>query len=134
MAEDLEAAKEGWKLRAAEYEKEIQRVEYLWDESVECFFHNAIDQIKYLNPGVELRTRGMSTLCVVRDGKWYRGTGKFFVEELPGEAEITPPPMQPLTLEADAVREDKKGPTETEMVDARILGLDVSKPPGNEND
>ncbi|KAJ1397219.1 hypothetical protein SESBI_31953 [Sesbania bispinosa] len=134
VAEDLEAAKEGWKFRAIKYEKEIQRVEDLWDESAECFFHNAIDQIKYLNPGVELRTRGMSTLCVVCDGKWYRGTGKFFVEELPGEAEITPPPMQPLTLEADAVREDKKGPTEIEMVDARILGLDVRKPPGNEND
>ncbi|KAJ1387229.1 hypothetical protein SESBI_40142 [Sesbania bispinosa] len=28
-AEDLEAAKEGWRLRAAEYEKEIQRVEDL---------------------------------------------------------------------------------------------------------
>ncbi|KAJ1409698.1 hypothetical protein SESBI_22517 [Sesbania bispinosa] len=134
MAEDLEAAKEGWDLKAAEYEKEIQRVEDLWDESAECFFHNAIDQIKYLNPWVELRTRGMNTLCVVRDGKWYRGTGKYFVEELPGETEITPPPMQALTLEADAVCDDKRGPTESEMMDARILGLDDSKPPEDETE
>ncbi|KAJ1416728.1 hypothetical protein SESBI_17116 [Sesbania bispinosa] len=120
MAEDLENAMGEWKLKAAEYEKEIQRVEDLWDESAECFFHNAIDQIKFLNPGVELRTRGMSTLCVVRDA--------------PSEAEIDPPPMQPLTLEADVVRDEKEGPTESEMVDARILGLDDNKPPKNETD
>ncbi|KAJ1381515.1 hypothetical protein SESBI_45065 [Sesbania bispinosa] len=76
----------------------------------------------------------MSTLCVVRDGKWYRGTGKYFVEEAPGEVEIDPPPMQPLTFEADVVRYEKKGPTESEMVDVRILGLDDSKPPENETD
>ncbi|KAJ1378525.1 hypothetical protein SESBI_47773 [Sesbania bispinosa] len=108
MVEDLEDAREEWKLKAAEYEKEIQRVEDLWDESAECFFHNSIDQIKFLNPGVELQA--------------------------PGEAEIDPPPMQPLTLEADVVRDEKKGPTESEMVDARILGLDDSKLPENETD
>ncbi|KAJ1399700.1 hypothetical protein SESBI_30118 [Sesbania bispinosa] len=132
VAEDFEAAREGWKLQAAEYENEIQRVEDLWDESAECFFHNAIDQIKYLNPGTELRTKDMSTLCVVRDGKWYRGPGKYFMEELPGEEEITLPPMQPVPLEADAAREDKKGPIESEMVDAQVLGLDESKPPEDE--
>ncbi|KAJ1421262.1 hypothetical protein SESBI_13850 [Sesbania bispinosa] len=127
--EDFEAAKEDWKLKEASYEKEIRRVEDLWDESAECFFHNAIDQIRYLNPGTELRTKGMSTLCVVRDGKWYRGVGKYFVEELSGEEEFIPPPMQPIPLEADAAREDKKVPTESEMVDAQVLGLDESKPP-----
>ncbi|KAJ1421749.1 hypothetical protein SESBI_13386 [Sesbania bispinosa] len=109
VAEELEASKGEWKLKAAEYEKEIQRVEDLWDESAECFFHNAIDQ-------------------------WYRGTGKYFVEELPGEAEITPSPLQPVPLEADAVREDKKGSTESEMVDVKILGLDDSRPPEEEAD
>ncbi|KAJ1411236.1 hypothetical protein SESBI_21277 [Sesbania bispinosa] len=118
MAEDLEGAREEWRVKAAEYEKEIQRVEDLWDESAEVFFHNAIDQIKFLNPGVDLRTRGMSTLCVVRDGKWYRGTGKFFVEEDPSEVEIAPPPMHPLILEADIASGDMKGPSESEMVDA----------------
>ncbi|KAJ1404874.1 hypothetical protein SESBI_26276 [Sesbania bispinosa] len=29
-------------------------------------------KMKFLNPGVELRTRGMSTLCMVQDGKWYQ--------------------------------------------------------------
>ncbi|KAJ1422919.1 hypothetical protein SESBI_12682 [Sesbania bispinosa] len=96
MAEDLEEARKEWKVKAAEFEKEIQRVEDLWDESAEVFFHNAIDQIKLLNPGVDLRTRGMSTLCVVRDSKWYRGTGKFFVAEDPSDVEIAPPPMHPL--------------------------------------
>ncbi|KAJ1437340.1 hypothetical protein SESBI_03667 [Sesbania bispinosa] len=110
MAEDLENARGEWKLKEAEYEKEIQRVEDLWDESAECFFHNAVDQIKFLNPGIELRTRA------------------------PNEAEIDPPPMQPLTLEADVVRDEKEGPTESEMVDARILGLDDNKPPKNESD
>ncbi|KAJ1383975.1 NTP pyrophosphohydrolase MazG, putative catalytic core [Sesbania bispinosa] len=43
VVEDFEAAKEDWKLKEAGYEKEIRRVEDLWDESVECFFHNAID-------------------------------------------------------------------------------------------
>ncbi|KAJ1400764.1 hypothetical protein SESBI_29307 [Sesbania bispinosa] len=127
MVEDLEAAKEEWKLKAADYEKEIRRVEDLWDKSTECFFHTAIDQIKYLNPGVELRTKGMSTLCVVHDGKWYRGVGKYFVEEQSGEEELISPPMQPIPLEADAAREDKKGPTESKMVDAHDLGLDASK-------
>ncbi|KAJ1422249.1 hypothetical protein SESBI_13070 [Sesbania bispinosa] len=123
--EDFEAAKEEWKFKAANYEKEIQRVGDLWDESAECFFfHTAIDQIKYPNPKVELRTKGMSTLCVVRDGKWYRGVGKHFVEEQLGEEEIIPPPMQPIPLEADAARDDQKGPTESEMVD---LGLDAGK-------
>ncbi|KAJ1400458.1 hypothetical protein SESBI_29524 [Sesbania bispinosa] len=130
MAEDLEDAKKEWKFQATRYEKEIQRVEDLWDESAEIFFHNAIDQIKFLNPEDELRTKGMSTLCVVRDGKWYRGTGKFFVEEAPSDVEITPPPMQPITLEADVVRDEMKGPTESEMVDAKILGLDDSRPLG----
>ncbi|KAJ1402477.1 hypothetical protein SESBI_28013 [Sesbania bispinosa] len=95
MAEDLEGAREEWK-------------------------------IKFLNPGVDLRTRGMSTLCVVRDGKWYRGTGKFFVEEDPSEVEIAPPPMHPLILEADIASGDMKGPSESEMVDAQILGLETS--------
>ncbi|KAJ1400740.1 AH/BAR domain superfamily [Sesbania bispinosa] len=134
MAEGLEDAKEEWKLQAAKYEKEIRRVEDLWDESAEIFFHNAIDQIKFLNPGVDLCTRGMSTLCVVRDGKWYQGTGEFFVEEAPSDMEITPPPMQPITLEADAVRDEMKSPTESEMVDAKILGLDDSKPPEGETE
>ncbi|KAJ1385952.1 hypothetical protein SESBI_41240 [Sesbania bispinosa] len=122
--EEFEAAEEGWKLKAAKYEKEIRRVEDLWDESAECFFHTAIDQIKYLNPEVELRTKGMSMLCVVRDGKWYRRVGKYFVEEQPGKEEITPPPMRPIPLEADAARDDQKGPTESKMVD---LGLDAGK-------
>ncbi|KAJ1417305.1 hypothetical protein SESBI_16732 [Sesbania bispinosa] len=131
VVEDFDAAKEDWKLKEVGYEKEIRRVEDLSDESAECFFHNAIDQIRYLNPGTELRTKGISTLCVVRDGKWYRGVGKYFVEELSGEEELIPPLMQPIPLEADAAREDKKGPTEPEMVDAQVLGLDESKPPEN---
>ncbi|KAJ1383925.1 hypothetical protein SESBI_42937 [Sesbania bispinosa] len=109
MAEDLEGAREGWKVKAAEFEKEIQRVEDLWDESAEVFFHNAIDQIKFLNPGVDLRTRGMSTL----------------------EVEIAPPPMHPLILEADIASGDMKGPSESEMVDAQILGLEDNKSEGD---
>ncbi|KAJ1431182.1 putative carboxy-terminal kinesin 2-like isoform X1 [Sesbania bispinosa] len=35
MAEDLEGAREEWKVKATEFEKEIQRVEDLWDESAE---------------------------------------------------------------------------------------------------
>ncbi|KAJ1410290.1 hypothetical protein SESBI_22024 [Sesbania bispinosa] len=56
------------------------------------------------------------------------GTGKFFVAEDPSDVEITPPPMQPITLEADVVTEDMKGPSEYEMVDAQILGLEDSQP------
>ncbi|KAJ1382846.1 hypothetical protein SESBI_43899 [Sesbania bispinosa] len=74
-------------------------------------------KIRYLNPDVELRTKGMSTLCVVRDGKWYRGVGKYFMEEMPGDEEITPTPIMPIPLKEDVEREEKKRPTESEMVD-----------------
>ncbi|KAJ1423970.1 PAS domain S-box protein [Sesbania bispinosa] len=124
IVEEVEAAKEDWKQKADWYEKEICRVEDLWDESSECFFHTAIDQIRYLNPGVELRMKGMSTLCVVRDDKWYHGVRKYFVEEKPRDKEITPPPIQPVPLQANVAREEQKGPIEAEMVD---LGLDANK-------
>ncbi|KAJ1378526.1 hypothetical protein SESBI_47774 [Sesbania bispinosa] len=79
MAEDSRAREE-WKVKAAEFEKEIQRVEDLWDESA---------------------------------------------EEDPSEVEIAPPPMHPLILEADtSLPGDMKGPSESEMVDAQILGLE----------
>ncbi|KAJ1384607.1 hypothetical protein SESBI_42379 [Sesbania bispinosa] len=111
---------EAIQVKAEWYEKEIRHVEDLWDESAECFFHTAFDQIKYLNPDVELQTKGMSTLRVVRNSKWYRGVGKYFMEEQPGDEEIAPPPIQPIPLKADADNEEKKGPTKSEMVD---LGL-----------
>ncbi|KAJ1418367.1 hypothetical protein SESBI_15867 [Sesbania bispinosa] len=104
------------------YEAEIERVGDLWEESAECFFHNAIDHIKFLNLGVELMTKGVNTLCV---GKWYRGTGKYFVEEIPGDEEICPPPIKPIPLKEDVEREEKEGPTDADVVD---LGLDAAKP------
>ncbi|KAJ1406003.1 hypothetical protein SESBI_25454 [Sesbania bispinosa] len=45
-------------------------------------------------------------------------------KEDPSEVEIAPPPMHPLILEADIASGDMKGPSESEMVDAQILGLE----------
>ncbi|KAJ1424171.1 KfrA protein [Sesbania bispinosa] len=120
VVEDAEADKENWLQKARWYESEIQHVEDLWDEFVECFFHTIIDQIKYLKPGVELRTKGMGTLCVVCDGKWYRGVGKYFVEEKSRDEWITPSPIKRIPLKEDVEREEMKGPTESEMVDLRL--------------
>ncbi|KAJ1415339.1 outer membrane protein assembly factor BamA [Sesbania bispinosa] len=75
------------RLRRQEFEKEIQRVEDLWDESAEE------------DPSV-------STL-------------------------YAPPPMHPLILEADIASGDMKGPSESEMVDAQILGLEDNKSDGD---
>ncbi|KAJ1426558.1 hypothetical protein SESBI_10302 [Sesbania bispinosa] len=110
--------------KAEWFEAEIEQVEDLWEESAECFFHTAINHIKFLNPSVELRTKGMNTLCAVHDGKWYRGVVKYFVEEMPGDEEICPPSIKPIPLKEDVEREEKKGPTEAEMVD---FGLDATK-------
>ncbi|KAJ1376170.1 hypothetical protein SESBI_50228 [Sesbania bispinosa] len=122
-------AEEVAQLKAALATKKTEAIQVVLEkqkvvQDVECFFHTAIDQIKYLNPDVELRTKGMSTLCIVCDDKWYRDIGKYFVEEMSGDEEITPPPIKPIPLKEDVEREEKKGPTESEMVD---LGLDDSK-------
>ncbi|KAJ1410138.1 hypothetical protein SESBI_22164 [Sesbania bispinosa] len=69
FVETAQKDKEDWAKKAKWYEAEIEQVEDLWEESSECFFHTAIDQIKFLNPSVELTTIGMNTLCVVREGK-----------------------------------------------------------------
>ncbi|KAJ1409039.1 putative transmembrane protein [Sesbania bispinosa] len=45
-------------------------------------------------------------------------------EEMSGDEEITPPPIKPIPLKEDVEREEKKGPTDSEMVD---LGLDDAK-------
>ncbi|KAJ1429567.1 hypothetical protein SESBI_08351 [Sesbania bispinosa] len=47
------------------------------------------------------------------------------------EVEIAPPPMHPLILEADITTGDMKGPSESEMVDAQILGLEDNKSDGD---
>ncbi|KAJ1403439.1 PAS domain S-box protein [Sesbania bispinosa] len=62
-------------------------------------------EIKFLNPGVELQTKGMSTLCIVHNDKWYHDVGKYFVEDMLGDEEITPPPIKPIPLKEDVERE-----------------------------
>ncbi|KAJ1393624.1 putative LIM and calponin-like proteiny domain-containing protein [Sesbania bispinosa] len=54
------------------------------------------------------------------------------LEEEVEKLKIRPGGQKPITLEADAVRDEMKGPTESEMVDVKILGLDDSKPSGGE--
>ncbi|KAJ1378075.1 hypothetical protein SESBI_48230 [Sesbania bispinosa] len=125
IAEDARKDKENWSKKVEWYEVEIERVEDLWEESVECFFHTAIDQIKFLNPDIKLSTKCMNTLCVVRDGKWYHGVGKYFVEEMPGDEEINPPPIKPIPLKEGVEQEEKAGPNDADLVD---LGLDAAKP------
>ncbi|KAJ1405136.1 hypothetical protein SESBI_26078 [Sesbania bispinosa] len=52
-------------------------------------------------------------------------------KEDPSEVEIAPLPMHPLILEADIATGDMKGPSESEMVDAQILGLEDNKSDGD---
>ncbi|KAJ1393836.1 hypothetical protein SESBI_34656, partial [Sesbania bispinosa] len=57
VSEDLVAEIERHKQREKELEGEIEKLGKLWKESSEVYFHAAIKQIKYLNPGVELKSR-----------------------------------------------------------------------------
>ncbi|KAJ1388674.1 hypothetical protein SESBI_38941 [Sesbania bispinosa] len=106
IVKDAHKDKEIWQKKVEWYEAYIEWVEDLWEESAECFFHIAIEQIKFLNPDIELQT-------------------KVFVEEMPGNEEINPPPIKPIMLKEDVEREEKEGPIESKMVD---LVLDGTKP------
>ncbi|KAJ1440996.1 hypothetical protein SESBI_01676 [Sesbania bispinosa] len=66
----------------------------LWEEFAGVYFHAAIKQMKFLNPGVELKTRGMSTLCLVENGKWYRAQPDDNVECEPGDKEPASPVIE----------------------------------------
>ncbi|KAJ1404842.1 hypothetical protein SESBI_26244, partial [Sesbania bispinosa] len=66
-ASTLELEKEDRDIKEKQFTVEIERLRKLWEESTDVYFHAAIKQIKFLNPIVEFRTRGMSTLCQVQD-------------------------------------------------------------------
>ncbi|KAJ1378735.1 Kinesin-like protein [Sesbania bispinosa] len=113
------------KLKAALAAKKTEAIQVVLEkkkvvEDAEADKENWRQRIKFLNLGVELRIKGMSTLCLICDGKWYHGVGKNFVEEILGDEEITPPPIKPAPLKEEVKHEEKKGPTEYDMVD---LGL-----------
>ncbi|KAJ1397453.1 hypothetical protein SESBI_31786 [Sesbania bispinosa] len=72
-------------LKKEKNEEEIKTLRILWEESAGVYFHTAIKQMKFLNPGVELKTWGMSTLCLVENGKWYHAQPGGNVECEPGD-------------------------------------------------
>ncbi|KAJ1415117.1 hypothetical protein SESBI_18306 [Sesbania bispinosa] len=76
-----------------ELKQKMEETKILWDDAVDHYFYLAIKQMKFLNPGVPLNTKGMSTLCAVDDGKLYGvlPTGK--VESAPGDVEPKSPPF-----------------------------------------
>ncbi|KAJ1404875.1 hypothetical protein SESBI_26277 [Sesbania bispinosa] len=63
---DLKAEVNDRKVKEKKSGEEIENLGKLWEESADVYFHAAIKQMKFLNPGVELQTRGMSTLCMVK--------------------------------------------------------------------
>ncbi|KAJ1396395.1 putative testis-specific Y-encoded-like protein 2 [Sesbania bispinosa] len=69
-----------------------------WDKSVELYFHTAIDQIKFMNLLVEINTRGMDTMYVARNGKWYRVHGDGWCETSPSGVKRVPPPEKDLVI------------------------------------
>ncbi|KAJ1379134.1 hypothetical protein SESBI_47185 [Sesbania bispinosa] len=58
--------------------------------------------MRYLNPGVELNTRGMSALCAVEDGKWFRCDPSDNVECEPGDEVPSTPALHDDDEEIDA--------------------------------
>ncbi|KAJ1418503.1 putative myosin-2 heavy chain isoform X2 [Sesbania bispinosa] len=121
-------------------EEEIESLRKLWEESSAVHFHVAIKQIKFLNLGVELITWGMSTLCVVQNGKWYHVEPTGNVESVPGDEEPAS-----TVLVADECQEkhgdpnpegttdEEKGPVDYVInVEDDGPNHDVSLPAGNE--
>ncbi|KAJ1415548.1 putative tudor domain-containing protein 6-like isoform X1 [Sesbania bispinosa] len=90
---DLKAEIEGHKLNEKKLEDEIERLGKLWEESADVH-------------GVEIRTRGMSTLCTVEDGKWYRVEVDDNVECPLADEEPTSPILSMINEEGPKV--DKK--------------------------
>ncbi|KAJ1378717.1 putative UV radiation resistance-associated protein-like [Sesbania bispinosa] len=93
------------KKKDEESQREIENLGRLWEESAGVYFHVAIKKKKFLNPEVELKTQGMSTLCLVENGKWYHAQTGGNVECEPDDEE----PASPV-LEADV--EEDEGPEE----------------------
>ncbi|KAJ1416720.1 putative ankycorbin isoform X1 [Sesbania bispinosa] len=121
MANELEALKAEVKELKSKYEesqREIEKLGKLWEESADVYFHATIKQIKFLNPGVELRARGMSTFCVVEDGKWYHAQPSGNVECKPGDEEPTSG-----VIEADA--EEGGRPKEKQAADVEVADPEV---------
>ncbi|KAJ1424007.1 integrase [Sesbania bispinosa] len=95
-------------------------LELLREESAGVYFHAAIKQIKFLNLGVELKTQGMSTLCLIENGKWYRAQPEGNVEYEPGDEELASP-----VLQADAEEDwgaEEEGLADEEKVDPQAGG------------
>ncbi|KAJ1404873.1 hypothetical protein SESBI_26275 [Sesbania bispinosa] len=71
-------------------------------------------KMKFLNLGVELQTRGMSTLCMVQDGKWYRVEVNGNVPCSPGDEEPTSPILT--TNKEETLKSDQKKPEANDVV------------------
>ncbi|KAJ1394176.1 putative kalirin-like [Sesbania bispinosa] len=102
-----------------EIQKEIENLRRLWEESAGVYFHAAIKKIKFLNPRVELKTRGMSTLCLVENGKWYRAQPDNNVECEPGDEE---PASHVLEADAEEDGGPEKGVADEEKVNPLVSG------------
>ncbi|KAJ1390999.1 putative coiled-coil domain-containing protein [Sesbania bispinosa] len=55
-------------------------------------------KIQYLNLGMELRTRGMSTLCQIEEDKWFRVKGYSLVPDVQGKEKPQTSPMNPIPI------------------------------------
>ncbi|KAJ1397461.1 stomatal cytokinesis defective SCD1 protein [Sesbania bispinosa] len=123
VSEELTAEIDKHKQREKELESEVDKLGKLWEESSEVYFHAAIKQMKYLNPEVELRTRGMSTLSVVEDGKWFRVEANGNLECSPGDEELVSPVI---TKEVEDVAQEvtENTPTNEDVAAEALLNSD----------
>ncbi|KAJ1411974.1 sugar phosphate isomerase/epimerase [Sesbania bispinosa] len=79
-------------------EADMKEVEDGWDKLIDLYFHTAIEQIKFSNPSIAINTNGMDTMCVARNGKWYRVLGDGWYEIEPGDEEPVAPKEKYLVI------------------------------------
>ncbi|KAJ1377229.1 polynucleotide 5-kinase and 3-phosphatase [Sesbania bispinosa] len=84
-------------------EADLKEAEDGWDESADLYFHTLIEHIKFLNPRVIINTKGMDTMCVASNGKWYRVLGDGWYETEPGDEEPVPHEEKDLVIELATV-------------------------------
>ncbi|KAJ1430772.1 hypothetical protein SESBI_07602 [Sesbania bispinosa] len=101
--DDLKLERLDRQVKEPELQKEIERIEGLWEDSAEIYFHTAIRQIKFLNPDIELHTRGMFTLCQVEDEKWFNVTPTGMIASSPEDDELIRPEVTTKEVESDKV-------------------------------